>query len=469
MDLIVEKMNDLGDNFGDIAKNGNLADLLESRGDAEMAKKLRSIEQDAEIEIQRLMEAIASGKLKPPVSYEDSDQSKVTGREADLLRNKWASGLDYLPHVPFFKHFSPLLLHCYLGNYNSFIKHIESLSEEEAKRELKQRETLMQVSPVFHPIIGSKALFTGSPILTETEKVHGKPDMMHIKILKELLDRGAEVNTHDFAGYTPLHYALSSHGNIATLEMAKMLIEKGADVNALNRLGCTPLMEPVIAHKLEAVHLLVKHGADPHITDINGTSPYEIGSKFPDVASLFKLADKKIIARQRTVAKEEQDFKKCAVCKAECKLKCTGCFLEWYCNANCQKADWENHKGTCKVRKAEYVKVEFKESHNTSFNYNNMQAYSSGPKMNNMHSVVKIQVPMHGGLGLGSDAMMVYNKDRSVYGMLAMNSPTANKLASIVKEKGFKGVKGYFYAIKKKGETKGNLYINPNILPPETW
>ena len=31
--------------------------------------------------------------------------------------------------------------------------------------------------------------------------------------------------------------------------------------------------------------------------DINGTSPYEIGSKFPDVASLFKLADKKIIAR----------------------------------------------------------------------------------------------------------------------------------------------------------------------------
>ena len=28
-----------------IVKNGNLADLLESRGDAEMAKKLRSIEQ----------------------------------------------------------------------------------------------------------------------------------------------------------------------------------------------------------------------------------------------------------------------------------------------------------------------------------------------------------------------------------------------------------------------------------------
>ena len=73
-------------------------------------------------------------------------------------------------------------------------------------------------------------------------------------------------------------------------------------------------------------------------------------------------------------------------------MKCTGCFLEWYCNADCQKADWENHKGTCKVRKAEYLKVEFKESHQTSFNYDTMKAHSSGPKMNNMHSVVKIQV-----------------------------------------------------------------------------
>ena len=52
---------------------------------------------------------------------------------------------------------------------------------------------------------------------------------------------------------------------------------------------------------------------------------------------------------------------------------------------------------------------------------------------------------MHGGLGLGSDAMMVYNKDRSVYGMLAMNSPAANKLASIVKEKGFKVDDANFY------------------------
>ena len=22
----------------------------------------------------------------------------------------------------------------------------------------------------------------------------------------------------------------------------------------------------------------------------------------------------------------------------------TGCFLEWYCGADCQKADWDNHK-----------------------------------------------------------------------------------------------------------------------------
>ncbi len=30
--------------------------------------------------------------------------------------------------------------------------------------------------------------------------------------------------------------------------------------------------------------------------------------------------------------------------------KCTGCSLAWYCNVDCQKADWRNHKGTCDRR-----------------------------------------------------------------------------------------------------------------------
>ena len=76
---------------------------------------------------------------------------------------------------------------------------------------------------------------------------------------------GAEVNVHDFAGYTPLHHCLTSAGNETTFAMAKVLLGKGANPNAQNRFGCTPLVESVMTHNKEFVSLLVKNGADPHI------------------------------------------------------------------------------------------------------------------------------------------------------------------------------------------------------------
>ena len=65
--------------------------------------------------------------------------------------------------------------------------------------------------------------------------------------------------------------------------------------------------------------------------------------------------------------------------------------------------------------------------------------------------------------------MMVYNQDRSIFGTLAMNTDIGNRLSSTIRSHGFHGLKGFFYAMKKKGDAKGNLFINPNLLPPETW
>ena len=28
-----------------------------------------------------------------------------------------------------------------------------------------------------------------------------------------------------------------------------------------------------------------------------------------------------------------------------------GCFLEWYCSAECQRSDWAHHKEACKARR----------------------------------------------------------------------------------------------------------------------
>ena len=37
------------------------------------------------------------GRMDPPVSYDDGDQSPLKGEAAQFLRNQWAEGMDYNP------------------------------------------------------------------------------------------------------------------------------------------------------------------------------------------------------------------------------------------------------------------------------------------------------------------------------------------------------------------------------------
>jgi len=57
-----------------------------------------------------------------------------------------------------------------------------------------------------------------------------------VEWLEFLIARGAEVNSRDTHGRTPLHYAI--RGN---LKLAQRLLERGADLNALDERGQTPI------------------------------------------------------------------------------------------------------------------------------------------------------------------------------------------------------------------------------------
>ena len=59
-----------------------------------------------------------------------------------------------------------------------------------------------------------------------------------LKIVKLLLEKGADINAKDNRGYTPLSEA-SIYGQ---LEVAKLLLEKGANVNAKDNDGVTCLL-----------------------------------------------------------------------------------------------------------------------------------------------------------------------------------------------------------------------------------
>lgn len=95
--------------------------------------------------------------------------------------------------------------------------------------------------------------------------------------------------------------------------------------------------------------------------------------------------------------------------------------------------------------------------------------------------MVKVQV----GMGdTGNDPLLIYNKDKSLAGRLlrTMQEEAFDMLVDSIKKKGYKGLKGYFYAIYigeiskdgemcKDGKPEAKLLkINPvEILPLETW
>ena len=86
------------------------------------------------------------------------------------------------------------------------------------------------------------------------------------EILQVLLAKGADVNAKDNAGDTTLSIAIVRH-NTGLMDIVRFLLEKGADVNASNKQGLTALMIAAAGHKGEAVQALLAKGADVNAKD----------------------------------------------------------------------------------------------------------------------------------------------------------------------------------------------------------
>jgi ankyrin repeat protein len=97
----------------------------------------------------------------------------------------------------------------------------------------------------------------------------------HLKIVKFLIDNGADVNAKDWYGTTVL-IPVAEWGN---LEIVKYLIDNGADVNAKDRSGDTVLMLVAFWGDLEIVRLLIDKGADANAKDVVGETVLMLAAK----------------------------------------------------------------------------------------------------------------------------------------------------------------------------------------------
>ena len=89
------------------------------------------------------------------------------------------------------------------------------------------------------------------------------------KIVKTLIDAGANINAKNGGGWTALMIAITKP------EIVKVLVVAGANVNAKDKEGCTALMWAVMRENAEVAKALIRAGADVNAKDNDGETVLE--------------------------------------------------------------------------------------------------------------------------------------------------------------------------------------------------
>jgi len=99
----------------------------------------------------------------------------------------------------------------------------------------------------------------------------------HPETVKVLLNAGADVNTQarNAMKVRPIHAAAAA----ALIDVARSLIERGADVNARQQAGFTPLHEAAMTGKIEFARLFLDHGADVNARTEDGRTALAIAAQ----------------------------------------------------------------------------------------------------------------------------------------------------------------------------------------------
>lgn len=109
-----------------------------------------------------------------------------------------------------------------------------------------------------------------------------------------LVEQGAALNQQDYAGKTPLYYAVESYPTGAiqdaqTETVLDQLIALHADLNQADKAGITPLLLAIKLGKIELAKRLITSGADPKAADQAGNTSLHYAASLANGQELIKL------------------------------------------------------------------------------------------------------------------------------------------------------------------------------------
>ncbi|XP_070540511.1 fibronectin type 3 and ankyrin repeat domains protein 1-like [Ptychodera flava] len=108
--------------------------------------------------------------------------------------------------------------------------------------------------------------------------MHWAVDSGNTRLLRWIIEDGCPVDIRDRnSGWTPLMRACTLGGNT---EVARVLISSGANVNTKDNDGKTPLMIAALNGHLSLVELLIQKGADIHVKNEFGKTAVDFAGSF---------------------------------------------------------------------------------------------------------------------------------------------------------------------------------------------
>ena len=133
------------------------------------------------------------------------------------------------------------------------------------------------------PVILALASLLQSADPTLSDKFYNAIRADNKPAVAQLLKDGADVNTRDTRGATPLMYAAA----VGSPDMMRQILAAGADVNAKNNFEATALLW--CTNNLEKVRLLIDKGANVNAVSKSGRTPVRVAAAHSGNVEVVRL------------------------------------------------------------------------------------------------------------------------------------------------------------------------------------